>query len=87
LLADLPPEPAPQELATISAMEAWIDRVLAAVATGWRDGECVVARQVSPDRAAVVAEKLAALSRTTKKMADELRAAAVTGTLALQAAE
>jgi hypothetical protein len=68
-------------------MEARIDRVLATIAGGWRGNECVVARQVAPDRAAVVAEKLAALSRTTKKMADELRAAAVTGRLALQAAE
>jgi ParB family transcriptional regulator, chromosome partitioning protein len=87
LLADLPPEPTPHDLATVGAMEARIDRVLAAIAGGWRDNECVVARQVAPDRAAIVAEKLAALSRTTKKMADELRAAAVTGRLALQAAE
>jgi hypothetical protein len=36
------------------------------------------------DRAGVVAEKLAALRLTIKKMEDELRAAAVTGTLALQ---
>ena len=86
LLGDLPPEPTPQELATISAMEARIDRVIAAVSTGWKDGECVVARQVAPDRAAVVAEKLAALRLTIKRMEDQLRAAAVTGTLALQPA-
>jgi ParB family chromosome partitioning protein len=86
-LGDLPPAPTAQELATVSSMEARIDRVLAAIANGWKENECVVARQVAPDRAAVVAEKLAALSRTAKKMADELRAAAVTGRLALQAAE
>jgi ParB family chromosome partitioning protein len=86
LLGDLPPAPTAEELATVSAMEARIDRVLAAVATGWKDGECLVARQVAPDRAAVVAEKLAALRLAIKKMEDQLRAAAVTGTLALQPA-
>ena len=65
-------------------MEARIERVLAAVAGGWKDGECVIARKVAPDRAAVVAEKLAALRLSLKKMEDQLRAAAVTGTLALQ---
>ena len=84
LLGDLPPEPTPQELATISAMEARIDRVAAAVATGWKDGECVIGKQIAPDRAGVVAEKLAALRLTLKKMENELRAAAVTGALALQ---
>jgi hypothetical protein len=68
-------------------MESRIDRVLAAIASGWWENECTVAREVAPDRAAVVAEKLAALSSTAKKLADELRAAAVTAQLALQAAE
>jgi ParB family chromosome partitioning protein len=86
-LGELPPPATDKELATVSNMEQRIERVLAAVAGGWKDGECVIARQVAPDRAAVVAEKLAALSRTAKKMADELRAAAVTGRLALQPAE
>jgi ParB family chromosome partitioning protein len=81
---DLPPAPTAEELATVSAMEARIDRVAAAVASGWKDGECVVARQVAPDRAIVVAEKLAALRLALKRMEDQLRAAAVTGTLALQ---
>jgi ParB family transcriptional regulator, chromosome partitioning protein len=86
MFGDLPPTPTADELATVSAMEARIDRVLSAVAGGWRDGECVVAKKVSPDRAALVAEKCAALRLTLKKMEDQLRAAAVTGTLALQTA-
>lgn len=86
MFGDLPPAPTPQELATVSDMEARIERVLTAVAGGWKDGECVIARKVSPDRAAVVAEKLAALRLAIKKMEDQLRAAAVTGTLALQPA-
>jgi hypothetical protein len=86
MFGELPPAPTPEELATVNAMEARIEKVLAAVASGWKDGECVVARQVAPDRTAVVAEKLAALRLTLKKMEDQLRAAAVTGTLALQTA-
>ena len=60
--------------------------MLSAVAGGWKDGERVIAKKVSPDRSAVVAEKLAALRLTLKKMEDQLRAAAVTGTLALKPA-
>jgi hypothetical protein len=67
-------------------MESRIDRVMAVVASGWKDGECVIAKRVAPDRAAVVAEKLAALRLSIKKMEDQLRAAAVTGMLALQRA-
>jgi ParB family chromosome partitioning protein len=87
MFSDLPPAATPKELATVSEMEARIERVLTAVAGGWKDGECVIAKRVSPDRAAVVAEKLAALRLSLTKMEAELRAAAVTGMLALQAAE
>lgn len=86
MFSDLPPPPTPEELHTISEIEARIERVLVAVASGWKDGECVIAKRVAPDRAAVVAEKLAALRLSLKKMEDQLRAAAVTGQLALQPA-
>ena len=86
MFAEMPPPPSAEEIATVNAMEARIERMLSAVASGWKDGECVVARKVAPDRAAVVAEKLAALRLSLKKMEDQLRAAAVTGTLALQSA-
>jgi ParB family chromosome partitioning protein len=87
MLGDLPPAPTTDELATISAMEARIDRMLATLASGWKDNECTIARKVAPDRAALVAEKLATVRLTAKRMEDQLRAAAVTGRLALQAAE
>jgi ParB family chromosome partitioning protein len=86
-LVDLPPAATPDELATVSAMEARIDRMLAALASGWKENECVIARKVAPDRAVLVAEKLATVRLTAKRMEDQLRAAVVTGTLALQAAE
>ena len=86
MFGDLPPPPTAEELRTVSEMETRIERVLAAVAGGWKDGECVIAKKVAPDRAAVVAEKLAALRLSLTKMENQLRAAAVTGTLALQSA-
>jgi ParB family chromosome partitioning protein len=86
-LVDLPPKPTTDDLATVSAMEARIDRMLATLASGWKENECTIARKVAPDRAALVAEKLATIRLTAKRMEDQLRAAAVTGTLALQAAE
>jgi ParB family chromosome partitioning protein len=87
MLGDLPPPATAQEIAIVGEMEAKIDRVLATLARGWKDNECLVARKVAPDRAVLVAEKLATIRLTAKRMEDELRAAAVTGTLALQAAE
>ena len=86
MFGDLPPPPTDAELAAVSAMEYRIERVLAAVAGGWKDGECVVAKRVSPDRAGLLAEKLASLRLALKKMEDQLRAAAVTGTPALKSA-
>jgi hypothetical protein len=47
------------DVRTLRGMEERIDRVISAMNAGWRDGECIVAHKVSPDRAAVLADKIA----------------------------
>jgi hypothetical protein len=56
---------------------AWADRAVAAVGSGWKDGECVVARKVSPDRLTTMADKLRELRGALVSMEKNLRTAAV----------
>jgi hypothetical protein len=43
------------------------------LAVGWKNGECVVATKVSPDRAALMADKLAAIRIAVRHMEQDLR--------------
>ncbi len=61
------------EVKTINAMEARIERLASALAGGWKDGECVIANRVSPDRAASMADKLAAIRVEVRHMEQALR--------------
>lgn len=67
------PKPSDAEVETLSSMESKIDRMAGAVSAGWRDGECVIASRVSPDRAQLMADKLAALQKCLKVMERDLR--------------
>ena len=62
-----------EEIAAVTAMENKINRVANMVATGWRNGECIVATKVSPDRAALMADKLSAIRIAVRTMEQELR--------------
>ena len=62
-----------QEVATVNAMEAKIERAAALLSAGWKDGECIVATKVSPDRAALMADRLAAIRLSIRHMEQELR--------------
>lgn len=63
------------DVATVTAMERRLASVAQAVATGWKDGECVVALKVSPDRAALLADKCRALQSCLRTMERQLREA------------
>lgn len=58
---------------TLRKMERKINAIAEMVAAGWRDGECIVANKVSPDRAGVMADKLAAIKTAISHMERELR--------------
>lgn len=63
-----------EEVKTVSRMEAMIEETAARLAKGWRKGECIIANKVDPDRASHMADKLAAIRATVRRMEQELRA-------------
>jgi ParB family chromosome partitioning protein len=77
------PKVSEEEVATINRMEAKIERVAEMVASGWKDGACVIATKVSRDRARLMADKLAAIRQHVRQMENELRAAAAQADLVL----
>lgn len=62
-----------EELDTVSRMEAKVTAVAGMVSAGWKDGDCIVATKVSPDRSARMAEQLAVIRRHLQIMERELR--------------
>jgi ParB family chromosome partitioning protein len=62
-----------EDVASLNMMEQKIDRVSALLAKGWKDGECIIANRVSPDRASLMADKLMAIRGTVRTMEKELR--------------
>lgn len=64
--------PSEEQVATVAGMEAIIDRLTALVAKGWKDGECVIAAKVAPDRMATATEKLKLIKTTITAMEKQL---------------
>jgi len=83
IFGDAAPRASEQDLHTLSRMEKKIESVVAMVASGWSDGECIIATKVSPCRARLMAEKLAALRRSIQIMESELRSAAAQAEIVL----
>lgn len=77
--------PSSAEIKTVSDMERRIDRIVSMVTAGWRDGECVIAAKVSPDRAALMADKMVHIRRHLVTMERELRNVAAQAKIALSA--
>lgn len=73
LFGDTAVKASPADVATVTAMEEKIERVARLLSAGWKDGECIVANKVSPDRASGMADKLAAIRTTVRHMEKELR--------------
>ena len=71
------PKATAEEAETVNRMEKRIEAVAAMVGSGWKDGECVVARKVSPDRLTTMADKLRELRTALVSMEKQLRTAAV----------
>ena len=72
------------EVATVNAMEAKVDSIARVVAAGFRDGECLIARKVSPDRARLMADRLREIRKHCLAMENQLREAAAQGDLVLE---
>lgn len=84
LFGEASPVASVEDLATVRKMEARIERIVAVVAAGWKDGECVIASKVSPDRAGAMADRLAALKTAIAHMERELRNSAAQAKIVLQ---
>jgi ParB family chromosome partitioning protein len=74
-----------EDVQALNGMERKIEALAAKLAGGWKDGECIIANRVSPDRAARMADQLAAIRISVRQMEQALRN--VTAQARLAAAE
>lgn len=87
IFGEVAPHAAEKDLETLSSMERRILSVATMVGAGWYEGECKIAAKVNPDRAALMADKLAAIQQATRTMERELRNLAAQALIALPATE
>lgn len=69
------------DLEAVRNMEAKVESVARMVAAGFKDGEVVIARKVAPDRARLMADKLATIQKHCRQMENQLREAAAQAAL------
>lgn len=67
------PAASKEDVKAVTGMESRIERTAALLAGGWKDGECIIANKVCPDRAAKMADQLAAIRATVRHMEQQLR--------------
>jgi len=73
IFGDSAPKASEEDVRTVNRMEEKIETMARMAAAGWKDGECVVATKVSPDRARLMADKLKAMQSALYAMERELR--------------
>jgi len=72
-LMELPKAPSISDRAALTRLEDSVDRVVAMLNAGFKDGECVAAKRVDPSRIAMLADKLVLAKQTVGKMERQLR--------------
>lgn len=70
------PRASEEDVATVNRMEDKVNRIADMVSAGFKDGECVIARKVSPDRTRAMADKLRVMRQHLLQMENQLREAA-----------
>ena len=65
------------DIAAISRLESKIDTVASMIQSGFKDGECVAAQRVSPDRVKTLADKLSLIRKHVLQMEHDLRRVAM----------
>jgi hypothetical protein len=76
IFGDMAPKASSEDVKAVNRMEDRIETMARTAASGWKDGECLVAAKVSRDRAALMAEKLKAMQSALRIMERELRVTA-----------
>lgn len=67
------PRASKEDLASLTRLEERIDQCAAMVSAGFKDGECIAAQRVSPDRVKTMADKLALIRKHVFSMEHQLR--------------
>lgn len=67
------PKACPKDLAAVGRLESKIDTISSMVQLGFKDGECVAAQRVSPDRVNLMCEKLKLIRSHIQQMEHDLR--------------
>jgi ParB/RepB/Spo0J family partition protein len=80
------PKASQKDLASLRRLEEKIEQIAAMVQLGFRDGECVAAQRVSPDRVKTMSDKLALIRKHILQMEHDLRCAAAQGEILLEIA-
>lgn len=70
--ADLP-KPSAGDLAVISRLESKIEAIAEMVSLGFKEGECVAAQRIAPDRIKTMADKLVLVRKHVLQMEHDLR--------------
>lgn len=69
------PEPSKDDVAAMNRMERMVERIVSAIASGFKDGELIAIKTVDPNKADHLADTLAQVSRTARNMEAQLREA------------
>lgn len=85
IFGDAAPKASEADVKIVGKMEERIETMARLAATGWKDGECVVATKVSPDRARLMADKMKGMQGMLYAMERELRRAAAQAEVAFAA--
>jgi ParB family transcriptional regulator, chromosome partitioning protein len=78
------PKASLKDVATVSQLEHKIETISAMVLAGFKDGECVAAQRVSPNRVSTMADKLALIRKHILQMEHDLRRIATQGEIKLE---
>lgn len=78
------PKASPKDMASIGRLEAKIETIISMVQLGFKDGECVAAQRVSPDRVKTMAEKLRLIRSHIQQMEHDLRRVAAQSEIRLE---
>lgn len=77
------PRASQTDIAKVKTLEGKVENIVSMVSAGFKNGECVAAQRVSPDRVQRIADKLALIRKHILQMEHDLRKAAVQGDMRL----
>lgn len=78
------PRASAKDVLVVSRLEGKIGAIVDMVAEGFKDGECVAARRVSPDRVKLMADKLSLVRKHILQMEHDLRCVATQSEITLE---